>query len=135
MTLQKALANVLGSVGAKKELECVDMHERLSALGLAKFFPVEAWPVRSPLTFPFRRAPTCVWCCCGRGQAALPVRELATKLRAQRKHNPKAFVFCELKKYAIVWSWVAVLGAGVSVAGSCRHVALSTCRLRWTSIR
>ena len=71
--VQVALLCLLGKPA--KELVHVDMTEKMTSLGLAKFFPSDAWPPHNA------------------------VRETATKIRSRVKQGEeKPFVFVDLRK-------------------------------------
>ena len=72
--LQAALLGMLGK--PVHEFVHVDVGEKLAALGLDKFFPVEAWPPQNA------------------------VRELATRLKSRSKHGEKnVFLAVDLHKF------------------------------------
>ena len=73
--LEMSLRNALGGSLKDKELVHIDMHEKLSELGLVQTFPSDAWPAHNA------------------------VRELATKIkRESRGSGTEFFIAVDLRK-------------------------------------
>ena len=73
--MERSLRNALGGSLKDKEVVHVDMHEKLTELGLVQIFPSDTWPAHNA------------------------VRELATKIkRDSRGSGTEFFIAADLRK-------------------------------------